>query len=38
VPPENPTNLKEIVMKEIWYEKFADVKKEPTHQIMAGIG
>lgn len=37
-PPENPTNFKEIVMKEIWYEKFADVKKEPTHQIMAGIG
>ena len=37
-PPQNPTNFKEIVMKEIWDEKFAEVKKEPSYKIMAGIG
>lgn len=37
-PPENPTNFKEIVMREIWFEKFAQERIEPTHQIMAGIG
>jgi hypothetical protein len=37
-PPINPSNFKEIVMKEIWDEKFSDEKKTASFEIMQGIG